>query len=467
MAREVARGRAAPLRPPVMTPVRRPVHPFEVRHRDLWAIALPASVAFITEPVVGIVDLTVIGRLGETRLLGGVVLGALAFDILFALAAFLRLGTAGLTAQAVGARDPGDGLLHLVRAGLMAVGIGLVMLALAVPLEWSFRLALAPSGEVLEPFRDYFFVRLVSAPFVLVNFALLGWFYGRAAATTGMALQLLLNGVNIVLSIVFVYGLGWGVPGVAWATVLAQGIAALAGVAIVVRHYGGLGTIRAAATRAALLDLPAVRRMLGLSRDLTIRSVALMAAFAWFTAQTSRLGEVELAGSAILMHFLMISAFFLDGQAQAAEQLCGKAVGANWRPAFARSIRLAMGWGLVLSSVLFALFVFGGPVLIDVMTTVPEVRGFARDYLLVAAFAAYTGMPAFVMDGVMTGATLNTVIRNGMLAALAIYLAAALTLQPLLGLNGLWLALHMFFLARAVIFWLAVRRRMPALFPEG
>lgn len=448
-----------------LPPAARPTHPFTVSHGDIWRIALPASFAFITEPMVGLVDITVIGRLGDADLLGGLVLGALAFDMIFSLVFFLRLGTAGLTAQAIGAREADQGLVHFVRAALLGLVLGLLLIVLTRPLEALLGAILGPSANVAAPFGTYLEVRLWSAPFVLVNFALLGWFYGRAAATTGMMLQMLINGINIVLSLWFVYGLGWGVPGVAMAAVIGHAVSAALGIALVVRHFGGLGGVRPHLSLDRLWDIPALLKLFGLSRDLMIRSAALMAAFAFFTAQTARVGEISLAANAVLMQFLMVSAFFLDGQGQAAEQLCGKAVGANYRPAFERSVALAMGWGLLLSAVLFALIWFAGPWAIDVMSTNAEVQAGAREFLLLAAITAFTGMPAFVLDGIMTGATLNTVIRNGMVAALAIYLVLALILQQGFGIAGLWIALNLFFVTRAVIFWFAVRRRLPQLFP--
>jgi Na+-driven multidrug efflux pump len=235
--------------------------------------------------------------------------------------------------------------------------------------------------------------------------------------------------------------------------------------ALVVRHFGGPARIRALASWPRLLDTTALKRVFGLSRDLMIRSAALMSAFGWFTAQTSRLGEVPLAANELLMHFTMVTAFFLDGQAQAAEQLCGKAVGANYRPAFGQAMRLSLAWGMAIGFGLFVFWLVAGGVLIDFMTTSEPVRMEARMHLTIAALTAFTGVLPFVMDGIMTGATLNTIIRNGMLVSLAIYLAAAAALQPAMGVTGLWLAIHVFFVARGVIFLVAVQRKMPSLFP--
>lgn len=442
----------------------RPTYPFDVRSKDVWRIALPASVAFITEPLAGLVDITVIGRLGDAGMLGGLVIGALVFDFIFSLAYFLRIGTAGLTAQAVGARDPRDGLLHAARAIALATLIGLAMIVLTVPLVWLSNLAMAPTPGVAKAFEDYFAVRIWSAPFSLVNYALLGWFYGRADATRGMLLQLVIHGVNIALSIGFVYGLGWGVPGVALGTVIGQAAACGLGLWLLVRHFGGTRRVLSLLGPKELLDAGALTRMFSLSRDLMIRSLALMVTYGWFAAQGSRMGEVTLSSNAILLNFLMISGFFLDGLAQAAEQLCGKAVGANWRPAFERAYALSFRWGVVISAALALAWFAGGWLLIDFMTTSAAVRAEARDFLWLAALSSLTGMPAFVYDGILVGATLNVVMRNGMVAALGVFLVVALALQPAWGNAGLWVAIHVFFLARAGFYWWALEQKKAALF---
>ncbi len=442
-----------------LEPPGRPQYPFSVGHRDILHIALPASVAFITEPVAGLVDIIVIGRLGDAGLLGGLVLGALAFDVLFSLASFLRIGTAGLVAQAVGAKDARDGLLHVSRAVLLGAAIGIVMILLAPALLWLGIGLLAPEPGAHAAFSEYFYWRIWSAPFALVNFALLGWFYGRARTKTGMMLQMMLHGVDIALSVVMVHWLGWGVPGAAIATVIAQALATLLGTILLTRHYGGVAGPGRRLNLAELGHALALDRMFGLSRDLMIRSAALMGAYAWFAAQGSRMGEVTLSANAVLLNLLMVAGFFLDGIAQAAEQLTGKAVGANWRPAFDRAYRLSMGWGLALGLMLGAIWLISGTALIGFITTNADVRDLAVDYLPIAALAALTFTPAFVLDGIMIGATLNGTMRNGMIASLGVFLAAATLLQPALGNAGLWVALHCWFLARGGIYWWALERR--------
>ena len=442
----------------------RPSYPFEVKSRDVWAIALPASVAFITEPIAGLVDITVIGRQGDPAMLGGVVLGALVFDFIFSLAYFLRIGTAGLTAQAVGARDPYDGLLHVARAIVIAVIEAALMLMLQGPLLWTANLAMAPSAGVGEALQQYFAVRIWSAPFSLVNYALLGWLYGRAQARTGMLLQMVIHGINIPLSILFVLYFDWGPFGAALSTVLGNAVACGLGLVLLVRHFGGVQALIGRIVPEELLHGHALNRMFGLSRDLMIRSLALMTAYMYFAAQGSRLGEVPLSANAILLNFLMISGFFLDGIAQAGEQLCGKAVGANWRPAFDRAYALTFRWGTLIALGLALVWFAGGWYLIDFMTTSEPVREYARSFLWIAALSPLTGMPAFVFDGILVGVTLNVVMRNGMVAALGLFLVAALVLQWAFGNAGLWAAIHLFFLARALFYWRALERKKAGLF---
>lgn len=440
------------------------IYPFEVKHRDVWAIALPATFAFVTEPLAGLVDLTVIGRLGDSGLLGGLVLGTLVFSIWFSMTLFIRLGTAGLVAQSVGAKDKNRALTHLVRAIIFGVVLGTLSVVASGHIESASLWALAPEADVRPSFSTYLQVRIWSAPLVLINFALLGWFYGRAEATTGLLLQVVVHIGNMIFSVLFVYGFGWGVAGVAAGTVLAQGLAAILGLYLVVNKFGGLSAIYKRVPKDVLLEISALQRLFSLSRDIMIRSAALMASFAFFTAQTARMGSVELSANAIVLNFMMVTAFLQDGQAQAAEQLCGKAVGARYQPAFDQAMKLTLFWGFVVSSVLFVIWMIGGPFLIDVMTTAPDVRETARGYIFVASLTTLTGVVPFVMDGVMIGATMNDLMRNGMLVALAVFFIACWVLQPIFGIMGLWAALHLFFLARGTIFYVAVQRRKAKLF---
>jgi Na+-driven multidrug efflux pump len=195
-----------------------------------------------------------------------------------------------------------------------------------------------------------------------------------------------------------------------------------------------------------------------------IRSAALMFTFAWFTAQVSRMGDVTLAANELLLYFLLITAYFLDGQAQAAEALCGRAIGANNKQAFLQALKLTLLWGFIIGFLLFIFWLLVGGYLIDFMSTNHAIREQAKLFLIIAALTSFTGVGAFVLDGVMAGATMGSTIRNGMLTASAIYLSSAIILQHFYGLNGLWAAMHIFFIARTIIFAFAIWKKTPRLF---
>jgi MATE family multidrug resistance protein len=293
---------------------------------------------------------------------------------------------------------------------------------------------------------------------------MLGWFYGRAAATTGMSLQILLHGVNIVSCILFAYVFHWGVAGAGFGTLLGEVIAASAGVVLFVRHFGGVRKLLALIAPGELREVKALQRLVGLNRDLMIRSAALMSAYAWFAAQGSRMGEIQLSANAVLLNQLMSVAYFLDGIAQASEQLSGKALGANWRPAFDAAYRLSFRWGFVISIGLGAAWYFGGDALVALMTTNEAVREAAHAYLWIAALAALIFMPAFVYDGILIGLTQNVAMRNVMLVSLVVFMVAALLLKIPFGNLGLWLSLHLWFIARGSFYWWSLERRRVALF---
>ncbi|GAA0777902.1 MATE family efflux transporter [Roseibium denhamense] len=434
--------------------------PFSVTHRSVLAIAIPMTLGYLSTPLLGLVDMAVIGRLGDAALIGGIAVGGVIFDLVFTTFNFLRSGTTGLTAQALGARNDQEIKATLLRALLLAGAFGLAVIVLSAPLLALGLWFLGGSDEVQAATARYFEIRILSAPFLLANYAFLGWFIGLGRAGTGLALQLFLNGLNIVLSVFLVLGLGWGVEGVAWATVVSEIAAAGlgAGLVLVTQKRKTWPTV------AVILDRRLVLRMMALNRDIMIRSFTLLFAFAFFMARSADQGDTILAANAILEKFIMVAAFFLDGLAAAAEQLAGRAVGARHRPAFDRTLKLTALWSFALAGILAVLFWLFGPMLIAFMTTSQEVRAFAETFLIWAVFAPLFGVLAFQMDGVFIGATWSTTMRNMMLISLAVYLAAYYALFPAFGNHGLWAAFLLFFGIRGVSLLLACKGRADATF---
>lgn len=404
------------------------------------------TLAHMSTPLLGFADATIIGRLGQAHLLGAIAACAVIFDFTFWPLGFLRIGTAGLTAQAVGAGDGDEERATALRALLLAVGLGLVVLTLQRPIAWVAFTAMDATPDVTAAGRAYFDVRIWSAPFTLINYVVLGAVIGRGRADIGLVLQVFINLLNIALNVGLVMGLGWGVRGSAWGTVGAELTGSVAGLAVL----GWLMPLRRAPPWRLLLDPARLRRMAGMNRDIMIRSAALIFAFAFFTAQGARGGDAILAANAVLMNLFLITAYFLDGFATAAEQMCGQSVGARDPGGFRRAVRLTSLWCAAFSLLASGLALAGGGAFIDVVTTNPEVRHLARAFLPFAALTPVVGAMAFEFDGVFIGATWTRDMRNLMLASLALYFVLFLALRPF-GNAGLWSALLGFLAARGAL----------------
>jgi len=420
------------------------IRPFEVTHRGILTIAVPMTLAYLTTPLLGLVGMGVIGRLGDAALLGAVALGAIIFDFVFATFNFLRSGTTGLVAQALGADDRTEIQATFFRALIVAFGIGLAVILLSRPILAIALEALGGSPAVQAATAEYYSIRVFSTPFALANYVMLGWLIGLGRSTLGLFLQTFLNGLNIILNIAFVLGLGWGIAGSAWGTTLGEAVTAILGLALVMSRLDRAHR----PSLARVLDKAQILRMVAVNRDIMIRSFTLLFAFGFFTSRGAKMGDVVLAANAVLMNFYLVGGYFLDGFAAAAEQFAGRAIGANYKQAFLRSLKLTLGWGYVLAAILAACLWFGGPYLIDWMTVNPAVRDTARHYLFWTALTPLAGVLAFEMDGIFIGATWSADMRNMMLLSLALYLAVWAVAEPLWGAHGLWLAMLVFLSAR-------------------
>jgi MATE family multidrug resistance protein len=413
-------------------------------HRDVLYIAVPVMLSNVSTPLIGIVDTAVVGQLPDPAYIGAVAVGALVFSFIFWAFGFLRMGTTGLTAQALGANDSEEIRSCLGRALVVAAVVGVLLIALQWPIrEIAFRL-LSGSAQVEGLAREYFAIRIWAAPATFANYALLGWFIGLGRTDIGLVLQLLLNLSNIALDALFVLGFGWDVRGVALGTLMAECIAATAGLVVAVRYLGGLG---GSWSSRRLLDAARMKRTIAVNTDIMFRSLALVAVFVWFMAQGAKQGDVILAANAVLMHLISVGAFFLDGLAFAAEALVGRAHGASHRAGLMIAARITTLWAAGIAVIASILFVLLGPLFIDILTVDADARITARTYLLWAACAPLFGVWAFQLDGIFIGATRTVDMRNAMLMSTAVFLLAWWFLQPF-GNHGLWAALYVHYVAR-------------------
>lgn len=409
-----------------------------ITNRTVLAIAVPMTLAFLTTPLLGIVDTAVVGQFGDAAMIGGLAVGAIIFDLVFTTFNFLRTGTTGFVAQAMGRNDATEQQAVFWRAIIMAAAIGVFFVFISPWLQLAGMWAMSAKPAVRETATAYMSIRFLATPFTLINYAILGLLLGQSRAMATFILQALINGINIVLSIALGLWMGWNVVGVAWATVIGETVIAVAAFVWIYRGFDK----SVAPVWARIVDRAAFMRLIAVNRDIMARSFALLAAFFLFTRLGGQSGTVTLAGNAILLNFFLLSAYFLDGLSAASEQLAGRTLGAQQRDAFWQVVKRSAAMGFALSGVaaLFILFV-GGPA-IDLMTTATDVRLEARSYLIWAALTALTGVLAFQMDGVYIGATWSVDMRNMMVLSLAVFAGLAYALMPILGNHGLWLALN-------------------------
>ncbi len=410
------------------------------------SIALPMTLAYLTTPLLGIVDTAVVGQMGDAALLAGLAAGAIVFDVVFTSFNFLRLGTTGLVSQAFGRGDSREEQAIFWRSCMVAFIAGVALMATTPLIVACGTWFLDAGPRVTKAMAGYVQIRLVSAPFALLNYALLGYVLGRGEGGTGLALQMLLNVSNIALSVYLGLVLGWGLEGVAWGTVGGEALATLAGFFLIIRRFRGMPAMRP----GAVTNMVALKTMFALNRDIMLRSFILIGAIAIMVRQGAQLGTLTLATNAVLMNFFLLASFLLDGFATAAEQIAGRAVGAVYRPAFDRAVKLTLLWGFGFAVIIAILFLHFGDACIALVTTTHEVQEEARRYLPWAALTGLAGVLAFQMDGVYIGATWSRDMRNMMVLSLVIYLTAVLTLGQQFGNHGLWASLCIFLLTRGL-----------------
>lgn len=387
------------------------------RHRAVFALALPMVFSNVTTPLLGLVDTWVIGHLGQAWFLGGVSVGATLINLLFWLLGFLRMSTTGLTAQAQGAASAERQLDTLARALGLAVGLGLALLLLVLPFLPAIIGLSGGSPEVQVYAGDYVSVRIWSAPAALCNLVIMGWLLGMQDARSPMLLLILSNLVNMVLDAWFVLGLGWQVRGVAAASLLADYCSLGVGLWLVSRRLRQLSAEVWQGAWSRWWQWPAVRRLLGLNRDIFIRSLFLQLCFAFMTLQGARLGDVAVAANAVLLNFLMLISYGLDGFAYAVEAMVGRAIGRRDRQGLRDAIVLNLGWALLIA-IAFALgFAMGGRQLIAHITDIPAVIAEANRQLPWLIAMPLLAVWCFLLDGVFIGATRAREMRNSMLVA--------------------------------------------------
>ncbi|HLU19186.1 MAG TPA: MATE family efflux transporter [Pusillimonas sp.] len=425
-----------------------------VTYRRVLFLAIPIILANLTQPLMSAVDTAVAGHLPGAHHLAGVALGSLLFNLLFWVFGFLRMGTTGVVAQYYGARAPESIVLTVGRGVLIAWAIGLSILILQRPLIEGGLALLGASQEAAEQAQLYAYGRVWSAPLTLTNYVILGWLLGCQRVRVALAIQILINLVNLAAVFAFVYGLDWGVAGIGRATAVADFTGALVGATLLWRSYA----LHIKAARwAQVLEPTALRRLIQINGHIFIRTACLLATMAWFTHLGAKQGDALLAANAILLNFLSFTSYGLDGFAHAAETLSGSAVGQRDRARLARVIHVCMVWGVIGSLLYVLVYALAGAELIRLLTDQAGIAALADTFLIWAVLAPLISMPAYLFDGVFIGATQTRPLMLIMVACSLVFLALSLCLLPWLGNHGLWMSFLIFNALRGVGLGLALR----------
>ncbi|RYH07931.1 MATE family efflux transporter [Tropicimonas sp. IMCC6043] len=433
-------------------------HTGEVRpitHRRVLAIAAPIVLSNTTVPILGLVDTGVVGQMGEAAPIGAVGIGAIILTSIYWIFGFVRMGTTGLVGQAHGAGNRAEVSALLTRA-LIVAGIagGATILAQSAIFAGAFRLSPA-SPEVEALARQYLAIRVWSAPAAIAIFGLTGWLIALERTCSVLVLQVAMNAVNIALDLLFVLGFEWGVRGVAVATFVAEWGGAGLGLWLCRDAFAG----RFWRDWSRVFDRVQLFRMASVNTDILIRSLLLQAIFVSFLFFAADLGDVALAANQVLLQFLQVTAYAMDGFAFSAEALVAQAMGRRSVPALRRSAVMTSLWGLGAGLAMAAGFALVGGAVIDLMTTAPEVRIAARDYLPWMVAVPILGAAPWMLDGIFIGATRTRDMRNMMLLSALAYVLTLAALMPVFGNHGLWAALAVSFVARGTTLWI----RYPAL----
>jgi MATE family multidrug resistance protein len=426
-------------------------HNASLTYLAIWQRAWPIILANASTPLLGLADTAVIGNLGSLSQLGAIAFGAMIFSFIYWSFGFLRMGTTGFTAQALGAGDEAEVRATLGRALLLGSVMGIGLIVLQWPLA-ALSLALLDGSAGVEAItRDYFVIRIWGAPAALGIYALMGTLIGLGRSRLLLVLQLLLNGLNILLDVVFAGVFGWGARGIALGTALAEWVT------LVVAALAVLGLLRRRHLDEApfwdwgvIVERGKMLRTMAANTDILIRTLLLLFSFAWFINHSAVYGDAVLGANHILLQLISFSAFFLDGYAFVAEALVGEALGARARQRLRlivwRSSLMAAATALAL-----ALFIAGfGEFAVRGLTDIASVRLAAAQAMPWAALYVLLSFAAFQLDGIFIGATRTREMRNASLASTLVFLLAWWSLAPAFGNTGLWWAFLIYVCARAV-----------------
>ena len=425
------------------------------QNRQILQIALPSIVSNITVPLLGLVDVAIVGHMGSAAYIGAVAVGSMIFNLTYWLFAFLRMGSSGLTAQALGRRDLTDVVGILARSLLLAIGIAILLIILQVPLRWLMFWLIAPTADVAPLATTYFYIVVWGAPAVLGLYGLSGWFIGMQNTRIPMFISIMQNVVNILVSVLLVYGAGMKIEGVALGTVIAQYVGFLAALALLVRYYGRLfGYYR----RDRLLQR--FRSFFNINRDIFLRTLCLVAVNLFFTSAGAKNGAIILSVNAVMMQLYLFYSYFMDGFAYAGEALGGRYYGAGNKDGFVHMLRHLFSWASGVTLLYTIVYVCFGHGIVALLTDEPQVLSVSHEYLWWIWLVPVASTLAFIWDGIFIGITATRGMLVSSFVSTIVFFAVYALSQNQLGNHGLWLAMIVYLLMRGVVQTIWLRSRI-------
>ena len=416
------------------------------RDRQILQIALPSIVSNITVPLLGMIDVAIVGHMGSPVYIGAVAVGSMIFNLVYWLFGFLRMGSSGLTAQALGRRDFTEVIRLLVRSVSITLSIALLLIILQVPLKWLMFWLIGPTVDVVPFASTYFNIVIWGAPASLTLFSLMGWYIGMQNTRFPMMISIMQNIVNILASLTLVYGFGMKIEGVAFGTVIAQYAGLLMAVGLLARNYSRL--FRYFRKDRLFRKMGA---FFAINRDIFLRTLCLVAVNLFFTAAGARQGAVILSVNTVLIQLYLFFSYFMDGFAYAGEALGGKAYGAHNITAFHETLRRLWIWMLIVTSAYTLLYMVGGSWIVALLTDEAQVIETSREYIWWAWLIPAAGCVAFIWDGIFIGITATRGMLVSSFVSALVFFAVYLLSEKTLGNHGLWLAQIVYLAMRGIL----------------
>ena len=417
-------------------------------HRRILSIAVPSIVSNITVPLLGLIDIAIVGHLGNVSYIGAIAVGSMIFNLVYWIFGFLRMGASGMTSQALGSRNLTEVVRLLLRSLAVSLAIALLLIILQTPLQKIMFALIQPTADIAPLSSTYYYIVIWGAPAMLGLYGLTGWYIGMQNTRIPMLVSIIQNITNIIASLTLVAGLGMGFRGVAFGTVIAQYTGFFVALALLLRYYGRLGKY---IELGGLFARSAMTRFFSVNGDIFMRTLFLVAVNLFFTSAGARQGAVILAVNTVLMQLYLLFSYFMDGFAYAGEAICGHYYGAGNNAAVRATVRRLFLWGAVVVAVFTAVYAMGGEGFLHLLTDDNTVIAASGEYFPWALAVPLAGVAAFVWDGVFIGLTATRGMLVSSVFAAVAFFSTYFLLQPSLGNHALWLAQIVYLSMRGII----------------